>query len=162
MVARLQKVNKPSAGHTRPIALALVALISCALTGCSDQLRTYPVSGKVQFTTGGPVHVGSVELKSRTHAVQARGQIQADGNFTLTTYNDGDGAVAGTHDCVVVQFVMAEGMTGHKPSTIGVVDRRYASYSTSGLTVEISPDKPNQVLLKVDGIRKAQPDKHSH
>ena len=143
------------------ITLSVVA--TCfVLTGCSDQLRTYPVSGKVRFTTGGVVHVGTVELKSREHKVQARGQIQSDGSFTLTTYKDGDGAVAGMHDCVVVQFVMAEGISGHKPSTVGVVDRRYASYSTSGLTVEVSPLRKNELILEVQGILRSQPEDHKH
>ena len=145
----------------KPVALSIAA-VCFLLTGCSDQLRTYPVSGKVRFSTGGVVHVGTVELKSRDHNVQARGQIQSDGSFTLTTYKDGDGAVSGKHDCVVVQFVMAEGISGHKPSTVGVVDRRYASYSTSGLSAEISPVHSNELILKVDGIRPTQPADHSH
>ena len=155
----LSTVNKASAVYM--ITLSVVAMCF-VLPGCSDQLRTYPVSGKVRFTTGGVVHVGTVELKSREHNVQARGQIQSDGSFTLTTYKDGDGAVAGIHDCVVVQFVMAEGISRHKPSTIGVVDRRYASYSSAGLNVEISPDHSNELILKVEGILKTQPADHSH
>ncbi len=155
----LYVVNKSSVVHM--VTLSVVAMCF-VLTGCSDQLRTYPVSGKVRFATGGVVHVGTVELKSRENNVQARGQIQSDGSFTLTTYKDGDGAVAGTHDCVVVQFVMAEGISGHKPSTVGVVDRRYASYSTSGLKAEISPDHSNELILKVEGILKTQPADHTH
>ncbi len=145
-----------------PLATLSAITLCLLLSGCSDQLRTYPVSGKVQFTTGGAVHVGTVELKSREHNVQARGQIQKDGSFTLTTYKDGDGAIAGTHDCVIVQFVMAEGISRHKPSRVGVVDRRFASYSTSGLTAEISPDKKNELILEVDGLLKSQPEDHKH
>ncbi len=137
-------------------------LLFASTVGCSDRLTTYPVAGTVQFTTGGLVHIGTVELKSREHGVQARGQIQPDGSFTLTTYQEGDGAVAGIHDCVVVQFVMAEGVAGHRPSTIGVVDRRFASYSTSGLTVEISPNESNEVLVEVEGMIKKQPNDHTH
>jgi hypothetical protein len=151
-------VNRPSAG-----CLATLSIAWCFVSiGCSDRLRTYPVSGTVRFKSGGAVHVGTVELKSREHRVQARGQIQSDGSFTLTTYKDADGAVAGMHDCVVVQLVVAEGIKGHKPSSIGVVAQRYANYSTSGLTAEISPDKKNELVLEVEGILKAQPKDHSH
>ena len=160
MATWLHIVNKPFAADMATITL--VALLCCVSTGCSDQLRTYPVSGKVRFTTGGSVHVGTVELKSRKHGVHARGQIQSDGSFTLTTYKDGDGAVAGMHDCVVVQFVMAEGIAGHKPSTIGVIDRHYANYSTSGLKAEVSSDHFNELILEVEGIRKTQPEDHAH
>jgi ribosomal protein S12 len=108
------------------------------------------------------VHVGTVEVKSREHGIQARGAIQTDGSFTLSTYEEGDGAVAGAHDCVIVQFVMAEDLSGHRPSTIGVIDRRYASYATSGLAMDVSPDEPNKVVLEVEGIRSKQPDQHEH
>lgn len=139
-------------------------LASCCLffTGCSEQLRTYPVSGKVRFSSGGLVRVGTVELKSREHNIQARGQIQSDGSFTLTTYKEGDGAVEGKHDCVVVQFVMAEGISGHTPSPVGVVDRRYASYATSGLSAVVSPSEKNELLLEVDGLLRTQPQNHNH
>ena len=142
--------------------LGCMAIASAMFLGCSDRLRTHPASGKVEFTSGGVVHVGTVELKSRVHGVHARGSIGADGSFVLSTYDEGDGAVEGAHDCVVVQFVMTEDIAGHKPSTIGVIDRRYASYATSGLQVDISPDKNNEVLIKVDGYRKEQPAEHSH
>lgn len=111
---------------------------------------------------GGAVHVGTIELKSREHGVQARGPIQPDGSFVLTTYQDGDGAVAGMHDCVLVQFVMTEDIEGHRSSTIGVVDPRYASYATSDLTIEVSATEPNQPIVTVEGLRKKQPENHSH
>lgn len=137
-------------------------LLLAATLGCSDRLDTYPVTGKVEFATGGAVHVGTIELKSREHGVQARGPIQSDGSFVLTTYQDGDGAVAGMHDCVVVQFVMTEDVEGLRSSTIGVVDPRFGSYATSGLTIEVSATKPNKPVVAVDGLRKKQPENHSH
>ena len=133
------------------ISCTTIILLFVSTVGCSDHLKTYPVSGKVQFTTGGPVHVGTVELKSREHGVQARGQILSDGSFTVTTYQAGAGAVAEIHDCVVVQFVMTEEIQGHRPSVIGAVDRRFANYSTSGLSVEIYPNQSNDVLVEVEG-----------
>ncbi len=138
-------------------------LLTVTLFGCSNQLATYPVNGKVVFPDGSPVHVGTVELKSLEHGIQARGTLDRDGNFKLTTYSDGDGAVAGLHDCVVVQFVMTEGLTAHRPSTIGVIDRRYSSYANSGLRVEIKPVGVNNVTIEVEGLRKQQPQgDHDH
>lgn len=143
-------------------AIVVVACL-CLLTGCSDRHKTYPVQGKVQFKSGGPVRVGTIELKSREHDIQARGTLNTDGTFKLTTYEDGDGAIAGKHGCVVVQFVMAEGIKGHRPSTIGVIDRRYNSYATSGLEIEISPKGKNEITIEVEGLRASQPDgPHKH
>lgn len=138
---------------------SILVLLSFAFTlatslGCSDgRLKTYPAKGKISFKTGSPVHVGTIELKSREHGVQARGSIDKDGNFTLTTYLDGDGAVAGVHDCVVVQFVMTEELGDFKPSAVGVVHPRFASYSTSGLSVEIKADEPNNLNIEVEGVK---------
>ena len=138
-----------------PLLLLSLAIAFASVLGCSNgRLKTYPAKGKVSFKTGSPVHVGTVELKSREHGVQARGAIDKDGNFTLTTYVDGDGAVAGIHDCVVVQFVMTEEMKDFKPSAVGVVHPRFASYSTSGLSVEISADQPNDLKIEVEGVKK--------
>jgi len=132
-------------------------------TGCSGRLATYPVQGKVQFLDGAPVRVGTVELKSLDHAVQARGEIQEDGSFTLSTFADGDGAVAGKHACVVVQFLMLEEAAGHRPSKLGVIDRRYSSYGTSGLSIEILPQSSNNVVIEVAGVLKKQPEgDHKH
>jgi hypothetical protein len=143
--------------------LLVVAVALCCLTGCSDRLRTYPVSGKVRFKSGEPVKVGTIELKSREHDIHARGILERDGTFHLTTYETGDGAIEGKHDCVLVQFVMTEGLKGHRPSTIGVVDRRYSSYASSGLTVDITPSKQNEVTIEVEGVRSSQPEgNHSH
>lgn len=134
-----------------------------ALAGCSDQLATYPAKGIVRFADdGGVVHVGTVELKSREHGVQARGQIQTDGTFILTTYEPDDGAIAGLHDAVVVQFVMSEDVAGHRPSRIGVVDRRFASYATSGLEVDISSSEDNNLVIEVEGVLETQPSQHEH
>ena len=143
------------------LVMTLLPVLTLSI-GCSDRLKTHPVSGRARFTSGGPVHVGTVELKSHLHGVQARGEIQNDGTFTLTTYAEGDGAVAGSHDCVIVQFIVAEDLAGHAPSAIGVIDRRYASYATSGLVVEIEPGGPNEIVLEVEGIRATQPENHEH
>ncbi|MEM8733441.1 MAG: carboxypeptidase regulatory-like domain-containing protein [Planctomycetota bacterium] len=148
---------------------SLVCIAGCfliGLAGCSDQLKTYPVKGKVQFEGGNPVVVGMVELQSIEHKINARGDINRDGTFTLTTFAEGDGAIAGKHKCVVLQMVMTEHLKGHRHSNIGVVDRRHASYATSGLEVEISADEPNDSLvIEVQGVLEEQPpeDKpHTH
>ncbi len=84
---------------------------------------------------------GTVELKSREHPIQARGTIDPDGHFELTTYRSADGAIAGTHDCVVVQMVVTEDLKTANHGVYGVVNPRHASYQTSGLTCTVEPKK---------------------
>jgi hypothetical protein len=149
------------------LVLCSISLIAVLATcgGCSNRPRTYPVQGKVQFENGRPVMVGVVELQSIEGKINARGDIARDGTFTLTTFESGDGAVAGKHKCVVMQMVMVENMQGFKHSTIGVVDPRYASYRTSGLEVDVAKSDVNPIVIQVEGIMKNQPaegEPHSH
>jgi hypothetical protein len=146
---------------------ALLWLALAALTGCSDgRLPTYPVAGRVVFPDGSPIHVGTVELKSREHSIQARGEIDTDGRFVLTTYEPGDGAVAGKHDCVVVQMVMVEEIANFRPSTEGVVHPRFGSYATSGLVVQVSSEENNDLRVMVEPLElrreESQSSTHTH
>lgn len=131
--------------------LAAVLMVS---VGCNSNPPTYPVKGTVEFENGRPVVVGIVECFSEEHKLNARGDIGPDGSFSLTTFSPGDGAVAGGHRCVVLQMVIGENITSHRPSTVGVVSPKYADYSTSGLSIDVSPDSPNEVTLVVRGIEK--------
>ncbi|MFO0905035.1 MAG: hypothetical protein U0939_18665 [Pirellulales bacterium] len=136
------------------------------VTGCrSDRPPTYPVRGRVVFPDGSPVRTGSIELRSRTHSLQASGEIDSEGRFELTTFEPGDGAVAGEHEAVVVQFVMAENLRGGGGSTLGVVHPRFAAYSTSPLRVHVKEQGENRPELQVDGIqpgRGSSSGRHDH
>jgi hypothetical protein len=127
----------------------------CFAAGCSDRLPTYPVLGRVVFPDGSPVHTGTIELKSREHPIQARGDIAHDGSFRLTTYVENDGAVEGKHDCVVVQFVVVEEIPNFQPSYEGVVHPKFASYSTSRLECEVLPSGKNQLTIQVEPFRQS-------
>lgn len=112
------------------------------------------------------MHVGNIELRSKSHSgVHARGVIRDDGHFTLTTFAPEDGAVAGLHDCVVTQLIVAEDISHFGNSLAGRIDPRFGSYRTSGLSVEIVPGKKNEVTIRVEGMQKKQPKRiedHGH
>lgn len=139
-------------------ARAATAIIGCIVlmcVGCGPgRPPAYKTTGKVVFTNGTPVKTGTVELKSREHTVQARGTIGEDGRFVLTTYTEDDGAVAGTHDCVVVQMVMVEDLKQRNHGTYGVVNPRFASYHTAALNCTIEPKPGNEITLTVEGVGK--------
>ena len=64
---------------------------------------TYPVKGKVLLVDGRPAKNGHVIFNpQRKPGIQARGKIGSDGTFALSTRNDGDGALAGDYDVLVV------------------------------------------------------------
>ena len=55
-----------------------------------------PVKGKVTYK-GQPVTKGVVQFEPDGYGRPARGQLQSDGTFELTTFKPGDGVVAGEH-----------------------------------------------------------------
>jgi hypothetical protein len=68
--------------------------------GCSDGLpERVPVSGRVVID-GQPLTSGTIRFKP-TQGRVATGVIQSDGSFTMSTFEDGDGVVPGTHAVTV-------------------------------------------------------------
>ena len=77
------------------------------LVGCGGgHDPTYPVQGTVRVDgkviTAGSVAFESIEPGSDGKRYTARGTIQNDGSFRLTTFTENDGAVAGRHRAMVM------------------------------------------------------------
>ncbi|MGD9128656.1 MAG: hypothetical protein PVH19_14870 [Planctomycetia bacterium] len=108
--------------------------------GCSDGRPTrIPVSGQV-LIDGKPLTFGVVRVVPANDRV-ATATIQPDGHFTLKTFEDGDGIVAGTHPVAVIaseQVVSDKKYKWHAP-------KKYARAKTSGLSVNI--EKPTDSLV---------------
>jgi len=76
---------------------SLMVLMAGLLIGCggSDHEETAPVTGKITFQ-GASVTKGRIAFyppKGRP----AMGSIQGDGTYSLTTFDQGDGALLGNH-----------------------------------------------------------------
>jgi hypothetical protein len=79
-------------------------LLAAAIAGCHrsaprfESLPTYPVEGRV-LVQGKPAEGVQVFLHPRAAAQRGkpRGTTDAEGNFRLRTYHDGDGAPAGEY-----------------------------------------------------------------
>jgi len=153
-MANPEAISRSTTRSTALSSSGLFLMLACVL-GCGEgQLKTYPVQGKVLFADGSPVKLGTIECLSETHGIQATGTINRDGTFRLKTYRDEDGAVEGLHKCVIVQFIQADGIPNAKPSTLGVINKRHASYATSGLSIRVEPDssKNQDIVLQVEGF----------
>lgn len=135
--------------------LLVLCLSFCAVlaTGCGDGRRaTYPVTGTVKFADGTPLAGGTVEFESSDPTAEhlnARGEIQADGAFRLSTYVEGDGAIEGEHRVSVhpPQPPDSGNMSGPPPKPI--LHFRYRDFNTSGLTFTVKPDK-NEFPITVE------------
>jgi hypothetical protein len=78
--------------------LALLALVAFAvtLTGCGNSGEPcFPVTGTVKFEDGTPLTKGIIYFDSGEFS--AKGGVEEDGRFTLTSYNPGDGAPDGQY-----------------------------------------------------------------
>jgi hypothetical protein len=132
--------------------------------GCGTGKMTHEVKGKVVFSDGTPVQFGDVETLAVAERVNARGKIEKDGSFTLTTYEAGDGALAGEHKVVIIQMtgspLVANAKLGPIQHTHGHdLASKYRSYDTSGLKFTVEPGKVNEVTLVIDDFK---PGKSEH
>jgi hypothetical protein len=133
--------------RSRTFVLTLVTVLSL-LIGCGPrQPRTYSVEGRVAFANGEVVKLGTVEFRETATGTVARGKIEPDGSFQLTTYRNGDGAIEGTHQAIVQQLIISEDLSFRDHDHGRRVPRKYASYKTSDLQVKINPVEKNAVLL---------------
>lgn len=139
---------------------AVLALLVCG--GCGeDRPRAYPTKGRVIFSDGTPVKLGTVELLSQNHDTTASGKIGEDGSFVLGTYTADDGACDGPHKAIVSQLMIFDGMVRHTTDHGSPVDPLYGSYTSSPLKVDIRRVAQNTLELKVEKAKKEPRQKSS-
>lgn len=131
----------------------IAGLAALLMVGCSETtIQTWPVSGRVVLADGTPVQTGTVEFSTEGGEYTARGSIEKDGSFRLSTFNEGDGAVAGEHLAVVVQLIVTEDLPIHKHDHGPTVDPRFAHYLRSGLQFTVRPDTNNEFEVVVEAV----------
>lgn len=132
----------------------LLLLLPLLLVGCGPaEPPVYPAGGRVVFRSGAPVTTGVIEFRPASGGPAARGKIEADGRFTLTTGPQA-GAVGGVHKVTIVQMASntaaaaGHGTTGH--ARAAAVHPRYAASDKSGLTRTVEPAGENHFRIEVD------------
>lgn len=114
--------------------------VSCCLAvGCDDgRPRRVPVSGQV-LIDGDALPVGNIRLVP-SDARAATGAIGSDGRFTLTTFEQDDGCVLGTHRVLITAFE-----TVNAGAIRWLAPPDYRDLETSELSVTI--DGPTDSLI---------------
>ena len=126
---------------SRNIALVLVAFSLAAVSGCgSSEAKPYltatvPVKGKVIYQ-GKNLTGGSIIFEPEGAGREARGTIQADGTFTLSTYAKDDGAVLGPHRVAV----------DGKSNDGKALPIKFKNFSSSKYEIEITQDKAEYAI----------------
>jgi hypothetical protein len=126
----------------------IVGVVAILIAGCSSEGMehppTYSVTGKVTYK-GETVPKGGISFHGG-EGRPASGKIQPDGTYSLSTFSEGDGAVAGHY---TVSIVANEADTtkmprpGEKPPK-DLVPKKYSRPETSGLTADVEK-KANEV-----------------
>ena len=127
----------------------ILILFAMGVIGCGRpayQLETASVRGKVTLD-GRPLPSGYVVVPT-ARGRMASGEIQSDGTFVLSTYEQGDGAQVGTHP-VVVNEVPPDEFADVPEERRVRIPTRYTSAGTSGLTVDVKSDEDNFLELKL-------------
>jgi hypothetical protein len=123
-------------------ANSLLFLLLAAL-GCGGTGNFHPVHGTVTFPDGTVLAGGSVEFRSEEPATlnwNATGQIDAQGKFTLRTFQDNryfDGAVLGKHSIIVTPPPDEGSVAGSTPPA--VLHSDMLVYEKSLLSFEVKP-----------------------
>jgi hypothetical protein len=90
-----------------------------------------PVKGKVTYK-GKPLAMGMISFVPDGYGREARGDIQSDGSFVLTTYKEGDGVVAGEHRVTITG--LDKGLAKDRALT------KYTSPNTTPLTRKVDAE----------------------
>jgi hypothetical protein len=125
----------------------LPLLVIPLLTSCGGS--TAPVNGRVKFKDASDVAVLAgyeVAFEPGEGKTSAVGHIGPDGTFKLSTFGADDGAVPGRYRVAITPPTSAD---PDKPPQKPQLPAKYASFDTSGLTVEVKPGR-NDVELELD------------
>jgi hypothetical protein len=120
-----------------PVAL-LVALVAMLATSCESNKRVpvFPVSGQVLFG-GKPIPRALLVFHpAGESSLRPLGAAEEDGSFTLSTYDDGDGAPVGEY-IVTVEWRRLATIDDDKPPP-NLLPAKYTNPKTSGLTARIT------------------------
>jgi hypothetical protein len=127
-----------------------VGLLSCLIlivAGCADKgPELTEVTGQV-LIDGKPLTTGSV-VTLPVQGRGARGTIDAEGNFTLSTSDMGPGAMPGRHQVAVIAMEESDNPSPEAPRR-SLIPQKYASAETSGLFIEVTPGEMEPVVLNL-------------
>src|SRR5688500_14615144 len=123
--------------HTLPSYAALAACLACGLAGCGNPY--YPVTGTISLNDGSPLTKGLVifERIDDGPPLTARGEVQPDGRFALSTDQPGDGVPVGRYKVVINPLDTSDVPDEHK---VLPFDIKHLNINTSELEFDVRPE----------------------
>lgn len=116
--------------HLSSVFVTVVVLL--ATVGCNNKVK---LGGKVTYADDkSPVTAGIVCFETPTYL--ARGVLQPDGTYTLSSTSVGDGIPPGKYNVYITELAESGGDDGPAPKP--KIALKYTKASTSGLTYEVN------------------------
>lgn len=113
--------------------VGIFSLSMLVCIGCGDQHR---LKGKVTFADGQPVTSGMVIFSNASF--QARGEIQSDGNYTVSSTGKNDGIPKGEYKVTVSGIVkLVGGGKNPMPFPVPLCDEKYMNVDTTDLSCTV-------------------------
>lgn len=127
------------------VALAMVAIL---VSGCEKSpAPTYPATGRATFE-GEPVKGATITFVPE-QGRPATAITDDDGEFEMSTFKPGDGAVAGRHTVTIILTNPGDEMIIAGRPSKNAIPGKYTVPETTPFKVEVSPDKENRFELKM-------------
>lgn len=133
----------------RTVSALLLLVGLTGLSGCGSSMGQ--VEGKIVWPDGAPAKElanGQVIFESQQMRITARGQIGPNGEFTLRTAKEGDGAQVGEYDVAILEHRVSIGGEGG-PLTPQYLPDKYYDFKTSGLKATVKSGN-NPITLTVE------------
>lgn len=137
----------------RWLARTVVLVVLVGVAGCGGRNTPHPVQGKVVFPDGTPMKAGMVvfePVEAQNPPVSARGHIQPDGSFHLSTFQPGDGAIEGRHRVLVTPptktLPWQSKSEGEGPAP-PIIDPRFRSFDSSRLEFTVTPGQNDFTIV---------------
>lgn len=141
------------------LLLSLVGLVGCT----ASKPKTVPVSGKVMYKKDTPA-AGALVVFHPTAEMEARisgkpfAKVGADGTFTLTTYEENDGAPEGEYGVTIDYRVKENGpepkfrLGGEEGSGGGklAIDAKYANPQQPFLKATVKRGEKNEFNFDIE------------
>ena len=155
----------PPCSRTGRHAVVFSWIVAIGVVGCSRDYEdkfsrarppVFKTTGRVTWN-GEPTSGVLVSLSSKSRNLASSGLSDAEGNFSLTTWRFGDGAVGGEHAVTVQKIVIMGHRADGSPIQGNCMPPKYDNPETSGLTATIVERGPNVLSFDVVGPRQKAP-----
>ncbi|HRF01639.1 MAG TPA: hypothetical protein PLI18_14040 [Pirellulaceae bacterium] len=143
-------IHRAMAKPRTVVALFLMAAVISAHLGCGESgPPMVKVSGVVRFADGTPLDHGIIQLQQIGSPLMAKGEVDRQGRFSLSTRQAGDGVEPGKYRAAIVQLILTDLLPLDQHQHVKRLDPKFASFETSELEFEFTLDGPTEIVIPV-------------